>query len=221
MKEDYLYINHEKIDVEKIVRELYDFSKPGILSIQDVLTRTGLENLLKVASLSADIFEEAQTEEGDVDQEMSIVYFEKVLKEKIDETALDILSRFKTEYERVYRHIARAARFEEIDYNKIGFHKYLKGSMGILPHQDYARHVNLISIFNLKGKSSLFYCKDESKVDSIEIDTSPRSLVLLRAARKESEERYRPFHYLESIEEERLSLNIRTRKTPLSTYRAL
>jgi len=59
------------------------------------------------------------------------------------------------------------------------------------------------------GRAGFFYCEDGEGRGAMEIDSSPRSLLLMRAARNEGEQGHRPFHYMRPIDGERLSLNVR------------
>ena len=120
-----------------------------------------------------------------------------------------VLDYYIFEYRRFYKKIAEKAKFDDSIFNKIGFHKYQAGSIGITPHQDYETHINLISIFNLVGEAGFYYCEDKDGNGSRKIDSSPGSLILLRAPRNEDEEKYRPFHYINPMSNERLSLNVR------------
>lgn len=203
------YIKPEKIRPAKIAKELYDFSKPGVISIHDVLTPKALEELAEAALLNSHIFREVPRYEGTAEQDMKVLYIEKFKESELTFESLPIFALFRQEYARIYAEIAREAHFNEPDFNKVGFHKYPKGSFGITPHQDYTHHINLISVFNLVGDASFFHCQDTSKRESYKLDASPGSLILLRAARNKNEERFRPFHYVECAESERLSLNVR------------
>lgn len=206
------YIRSEKMKIEDIVSELYDFSKPGIISIQDVLTAEAIEDLVRATRLNYHLFMEVPRHEGAAEQEMYTLYLDKVRKFQLAIESLPILDQFIVEYKEIYKKIAQEAQFDEYDFNKIGFHKYQAGSLGITPHQDYESHINLISMFNLFGDAKFYYCENVDKRNSKELDTNPGSLILLRAARNENEEQYRPYHYIDPMKTERLSINVRKKK---------
>ncbi len=208
------YLNSQDINIKEIVRNLYDFSQSGVISIQNVLTPRALKDLQKAAHLNTHLFREVLYNEGTAEQQMSTLYFDKVPQEAIALESLPILSQLRLEYHPIYQSLAKEAQFKEDDFNKMGFHRYQAGSLGITTHQDYERHINLISIFNIAGNTPFYYCKDEHAIHACEIDSSPGSLILLRAARDESEQRYRPFHSVGKVNAMRLSLNIRTRRYP-------
>lgn len=212
MKIEQKYIGSGKIKIEDIVSELYDFSKPGIISIPNVLTDEAIEDLVKAAKLNYQSFIEVPRHEGAAEQEMYTLYLDKVKKSQLVIESLPILDQFIEEYKEIYKQIAEESKFDEYDFNKIGFHRYQAGSLGITPHQDYESHINLISMFNLIGDAKFYYCKDEEKRDSKEFDTRPGSLVLLRAPRNKNEEQYRPYHYIDPMKTERLSINVRKKK---------
>lgn len=206
------YIISDSVRIEDVVSELYDFSRPGIISIPDVLTIEGVKDLVSAARLNYHSFIEVPRYEGTAEQEMYTLYLDKIKKSQLVIESLPILDQFVDEYKEIYKQIAQEAQFDEYDFNKIGFHKYSAGSLGITSHQDYESHINLISIFNLIGDAKLYYCENVDKRNSKKIDTIPGSLTLLRAARNENEQQYRPFHYIEPMENERLSLNVRKKK---------
>jgi len=203
------YIRPEKIRIEDIVRDIYDFSKPGVISIPEFLTPKAIKDLVNASRLNADLFIEVPRYEGTAEQEMETLYLDKTPQSQLSIESLPIINKFITEYQEIYKKIAKEAKFNESDFNKIGFHRYPKGSLGITPHQDYESHINLISIFNLIGDAKFYYCEDKDKTNSQETDISPGSLTLLRAPRNKNEEQYRPYHYIEPMKNERLSLNVR------------
>ncbi len=205
------YIKSENIKIEEIVNELYDLSKPGAISILGILTADGIEDLIKAFKLNSNLSIDVPRYEGTAYQEMQTLYLDKVQDGQLTAESLPIFNQFKNEYGKIYREIARKARFDELDFNKMGFHRYPEGSFGITPHQDYESHLNLISMFNLVGDANFYYCEDEKKNGSVKLDSSPGSLVLLRAPRNKNEEEYRPFHYIKPMKNERLSLNVRTK----------
>lgn len=206
-----LYIDTRKINVEYIVNELFDFSKIGGISILDVIPENARNDLIDTIKFARQYFWQAPKKEGLVNQEMQCFYVENLNEDSLDRTFITTINKFKEEYQEAYREIARLAFFETENFNSLGFHYYPINSLGISPHRDYARDRDLISIFVLKGNSPFYVCLDRNKRGLIKLESSPGSLILLRAARNKEEQRYRPFHYLEEIKEERLSLIIRRR----------
>ena len=205
------YILAEKLSIKDLVRELYDFSKLGAISLPGVLTPMAVEDLVNVAELNMHLFRDVPRYEGTAEQEMRVLYLEKIQRNELSIESLSILDQFRGEYLKIYNDMAQEAQFDERDFNKIGFHHYPSGSIGITPHQDYERHINLISIFNLVGNTKFYCCQDECRRGAYALETAPGSLILLRAARKREEQRFRPYHYIEPMEYLRLSLNIRKR----------
>lgn len=203
------YIRSEKIRIEEVARELYDFSKPGAISIKNVLTTKAIEDLVRAAKLNSNLFIEIPRYEGTTEQEMQTLYLEKVTECKLAIESLPVFERFRKEYREIYKQIAQEAQFDEPDFNKVGFHRYPAGSLGITLHRDYERHINLISIFNLMGDAKFYYCENKDKRGSQELDVLPGSLILLRGARNENEQQFRPYHYIVPMKNERLSINVR------------
>lgn len=207
-----MYIDKNRINIEFIVNELYDFSKIGALSIQNILLEKASEDLVNGVKSAKKFFCVPPKIEGPVIQEMESLYIEKLNEECLDNNFLNSINQFKKEYIEIYKEIAEKAGFQKNFFNSIGIHYYPNTSIGITPHRDYAKDKDLISIFVLQGNSKFYVCKDREKNCSIELDSSPGSLILLRAARNNLEQKFRPFHYIESIKRERFSLIVRRRE---------
>lgn len=202
----------DKIDAAEVVRKLYNFSDRGVTSIPDAMTRFGIEKLLKGIEAAKDLFWEAEKQEGKVRQEMRCLYLESADWTKLNEEFKKTISDFKKEYGKIYKRISSKAGFEKNEFNSIGIHVYPSSSEGITPHRDYAGDRDLISIFVLKGRGIFGVCSDRNKTDALELEATPGSLILMRAARNESEQKFRPFHYVEKVEDERCTLIVRRRE---------
>ncbi len=207
-----LFIDSSKIDIEYIVNELFDKTKIGGLSIPDIIPENAREDLLENVSLVKKYFWHAQQKEGNVIQEIQCLYLEELNENCLDRTFLTTINQFKDEYSEIYREISQRAQFEDERFNSLGFHYYPRNTVGISPHRDYARDRDLISIFVIKGNAPFYVCENRDKKGSILLNSSPGSLILLRAARNDEEQKYRPFHYINKVSEERFSLIVRRRK---------
>jgi hypothetical protein len=98
-----------------------------------------------------------------------------------------------------------------LNFNSMILLRYPKGSIGISPHQDNPKYINLICIFVIKGKGKFFICKDSKGNEAIEIKSDEGYVIFLRAPGflKSS---FRPFHFVKDIEEERFSFGLRQEK---------
>jgi len=100
-----------------------------------------------------------------------------------------------------------------VRFNDLIVQRYPRHSAGISPHRDHLRYTGLVVLVTLVGRARFFVCKDHSGLDPVEIPTQPGGAVLLTApgfAGKSA----RPFHYLTSVEEPRVSLGIRQDSRP-------
>ena len=204
------YICSNNIHVDEIVKELYDFSKLGGVSIPNALTEEACNDFITEIAVLKYRFQRVQRVRGRVVQEMETFYIENA------NTIVDLpdlnekLSRLQDEYLELYEKIGALAGFKE-RFNSVGLHFYGIGSAGITPHQDFAAGKYLIASFVLSGNAPFFVCADRKKTNSVELPSDPGSIVLLRAARTEEEQRKRPFHYVPGpMEMERYSILIRT-----------
>ena len=93
-------------------------------------------------------------------------------------------------------------------FNSLSLQKYEQGSIGITPHRDGLRYINLISIFVIGGKGRFFVCADRSGREAVEIDAAPGNLILIRAPGFLRED-IRPFHFVSEISCRRYSFGLR------------
>jgi len=98
-----------------------------------------------------------------------------------------------------------------LNLNTMTLQKYRKGSIGITPHRDGLRYINLVCIFIIDGKGKFFVCADRSGGDALEIDNRPGSVVFLRAPGFMGSEE-RPFHFVTGIQETRYTFGLRQTK---------
>lgn len=93
-------------------------------------------------------------------------------------------------------------------FNSMSLQKYRKGSLGITPHRDGLRFINLVCIFIISGGGKFFVCADRSGRDASEIHTSPGRVVFLRAPGFMGSEE-RPFHFVTDIRQTRYTFGLR------------
>jgi hypothetical protein len=98
-----------------------------------------------------------------------------------------------------------------LNFNSMILLRYPKASMGISPHQDNPKYINLICIFVIKGKGKFFICKNEKGDDAIEISSNEGNVIILRAPGF-LKSKQRPFHFIKDIEEERYTFGLRQEK---------
>lgn len=100
-----------------------------------------------------------------------------------------------------------------LDLNACVLQRYQRGSIGITPHRDGLRFVNLVCIFVIAGRGRFYICADRAGNAPREISAPPGNVILMRApgflAAGE-----RPFHYVADIQDTRLTFALRqTRQT--------
>jgi len=196
------------LDAFYISRELYDLSKLGGMSFPNFLNPDFREDLLNEIKNAQGRLKPAEQYVGKVQQVMNTFYIGEAHNNS-NIGNFPLVKQLRDTYSLFYKELGNIANFYSGNINSIGFHHYPANSLGITPHQDYAFDYNLISIFVLEGNASLNVCRDRDKRDSMQLSAAPGSLVLLRAARKPEEQKYRPFHYIDGVKEERYSLIFR------------
>jgi len=93
-------------------------------------------------------------------------------------------------------------------FDALSLQKYEQGSIGITPHRDGLRYINLISLFIIGGKGRFFVCADRSGREAVEIDAAPGNLILMRAPGFLGGN-LRPFHFVSEISRRRYSFGLR------------
>jgi hypothetical protein len=93
-------------------------------------------------------------------------------------------------------------------FNGSALHRYPSGRLGISPHRDSARSVNLIAVFVLEGKGRFFICRDREGRDALDLPNAPGDLILLRAPGFMAAD-VRPFHGVAEIAEQRTTFALR------------
>ncbi len=200
-----MFIQTDRINIEQIVEELYDFSKPGAIAIKDVLTARGRIALYRGVMALKHSFKKAEPKVNNITQDFKYLYIEQVEEQLINTEFLLSVNQLKAEYGEIYRKIAQAAQFSSSEFSSLGFNWYKAGSNGISPHRDFETDSDLVSIFCIDGHARFCICSDYEKNNSVKLDSTPGNLILLRAARNKDEQKYRPMHYVETIISEKLT----------------
>ena len=91
-------------------------------------------------------------------------------------------------------------------------HRYPPGRLGISPHRDSARSVNLIAVFVLEGQGRFFICRDRDGRDAVDLPNAPGDLILLRAPGLMMGADIRPFHGVADIAEQRTTFALRQQR---------
>jgi hypothetical protein len=99
-------------------------------------------------------------------------------------------------------------------FNASALHRYPPGRLGISPHRDSARSVNLIAVFVLEGKARFFVCRDRDGRDAVDLPNAPGDLILLRAPGLMGAD-VRPFHGVADIAEQRTTFALRQQQIGL------
>ena len=93
-------------------------------------------------------------------------------------------------------------------FDDLVLQRYRVGELGITPHRDGLRYVNLAALFTLSGEARFGLCASRDGARATEIDAAPGTVILLRAPgfRGGSE---RPFHFVSDIRARRYSFGLR------------
>jgi hypothetical protein len=98
-----------------------------------------------------------------------------------------------------------------LDFNSMVLQRYEKRSIGITPHKDGLKFINLVCVFVIGGRGKFYVCSDRSGRDAREVDASPGNLILMRAPGLFGARDNRPFHYVTDISETRHTFGLRQR----------
>lgn len=97
-----------------------------------------------------------------------------------------------------------------LEFNQLVLQRYLPGQLGITPHRDSLRAINLIALVNLSGQADFYRCDDRQGTNAVPLDTTPGNIIFLRAPGFLNAT-VRPFHFLTNIRSTRYSLGLRQR----------
>lgn len=97
-----------------------------------------------------------------------------------------------------------------LKFNEMVLQRYLPEQLGITPHRDSLRAINLIALFNLGGQAEFYRCDDRQGKNAVQLDTTPGNAIFLRAPGFLNTT-VRPFHCLTNIRSTRYSLGLRQR----------
>ena len=98
-------------------------------------------------------------------------------------------------------------------FDSLSLQRYEPGSIGITPHRDGWRYINLICIFAIAGRGRFFVCADRAGNEAVEIAASPGNLILMRAPGF-MRANLRPFHFVTDVTERRYSFGLRQIRNP-------
>jgi hypothetical protein len=100
--------------------------------------------------------------------------------------------------------------------NEVTLQRYKLGMLGVTPHIDGLRYINIIAIFNLGGDADLSYCEGSRDGRKVKIDTTPGNVVLLKAiGYNGASKEVLPYHTVSDIRSERYICTLRQDKGSL------
>ncbi|HZS43208.1 MAG TPA: dihydroneopterin aldolase [Candidatus Paceibacterota bacterium] len=186
-------------DLEKVLEEL---DKVGGVSIP-ILSESYRKNLL------------AEAETYKYNKQPEIVGPAKVheqLSSTYDFKPDSLFFRLKADFEdllnRKIKELITYPFERELDFNEMSLQLYEKGSIGITPHMDSKRAINLICIFILTGQAKLAICDDREGNNPRFLETTPGNLILLRGPGLFNSDS-RPFHFVSEVTERRIIFGMR------------
>ncbi len=206
MQELFIPLN---VDVNEIVEKL---SSMGATSIR-LLNEQFRLSLLKEAESYTFKLEDEVVGSGDRIVRQQVQSFDSFC---VDSNFILLKRTFQLLLEQWFRGWVAYPCKTRLNLNSMSLQRYEKDSIGITPHRDGLRYINLVCIFIIGGKGRFFVCSDRSGTNAKEIRASPGSVILMRApgflGSKE-----RPFHFVTDIREARYACGLRQRRS-LSSY---
>jgi hypothetical protein len=205
--------NLDGFDPVTIARELYDFTKRGLVVIPDFIRADAKECLLdeivreQIGSTQPDRLPEEIAE-------YVFLKFKTITAQDPADTRIvppTVYAMWEAYKEHVLTPLAGSASFVNQDrfVPPPSVMKYHPGSWGISIHQDTEYFRNVVSILNLSGNAKTITYTDSQGSNPQEVETPAGSLSLLRAPRNDDEVRMRPWHSVKNITEERIAIAIR------------
>jgi len=186
-----------------------------------------LEDLRSIGAASAPILNEdfrrsllKEAESYDYRPEDEIVGSgDRVVRQQVEsfenfrgESKYILLKRlFQRLMEEVLRELDEYPFDTPLNFNSMVLQKYRRGSLGITPHRDGLKFINLVCLFIIGGGGEFFVCSDRSGRGTREIYTCLGRVVFLRAPGFMGSGE-RPFHFVTEIRETRYAFGLRQMK---------
>ena len=102
--------------------------------------------------------------------------------------------------------------------NSMILNRYEAGSLGITPHRDFVRYINLIGVVVIGGSGRFQVCAGRNTRGATEIMAPSGHAILMRAPGFPGAAD-RPFHCVSDIRESRYTLVLRQRHRPYNPYK--
>lgn len=189
----------------KIVNDLYDFSRQGVVLIPNAIPSYHIQQLQEELFDHKELFRPAPREYGIAEQEFNHFYLDEINE---PEKTLPTLCTLQHGY-RQWRNQFGATAKIECGKTTVAVNQYCRGAKGISAHRDELSYVNLIAVATITGEATLtvHHREEETKY---QLKTG--SLLLMRAPRSAQEKEYRPRHSLHSVLQERYAVIFREHK---------
>jgi len=101
-------------------------------------------------------------------------------------------------------------------FDDLMLQRYRPGSLGITPHRDGLRYLNLICLITLAGSVRFAVCDDRAGANPRPLDAAPGRAIFMIAPGFGGGEA-RPFHFVDQVTSERVGLGLRQKRTAAST----
>ena len=199
----------KNLNLEKISNELYSPLSVGGMIIPEAIHEEVTNSIIREIE-SGSFFQEAPYDYGIAQQRMDVFYIGEADKDHKVEKNFPCIDSLTKDYISFYEELGKMAKFIPSTVNSIGIHRYKPKEGKITLHRDSNKYANLISIMNLKGRAE-FYLSAQLEKLGLTLETTPNSLILIRAPRSPQEKNLRPYHGVGNVLEERYSLILRSR----------
>ncbi|MDA2927966.1 hypothetical protein MYX78_12185 [Acidobacteria bacterium AH-259-G07] len=199
----------EYFDPSWICQELYHPAKLGGISIQGFLPSEFKEELLCEIKNNSRLFRRAPRKYINAFQEFDYFHLGEADQKRV-KGDFKAMYRLREGYADLCSALSKRAQFSTAGHpNSITVQRYWERSLGITPHRDESKYINLISIFILEGEAPFFVCSDRQKSQCTQLPALPEDLILLRTPRNPEEKRLRPIHCVGRVTQERYSVTFR------------
>ena len=196
----------------KIIQEIYDPSHIGAVVLDGLLDEEfceGIARSLVDTRENYDLFGVSKNKQGHVYQDMQTFYCEDAESRASFPPEFAFYMDFLYAIDSLNR---ENLNFQKRANDSIGVHFYPQGSAGISPHRDYASDINLISIYCMSGEADFCVARTRDREGEVRHRVKQGSVIFMRAAREDSEQDLRPFHYVENVDSDRYSIIFRERE---------
>lgn len=197
---------------EEKIKYLYNPETDGIIHIKNFINKEEINSIMEEVNNNQHLFEKKEEKFIENNQDVALIYRGDFNLDGLNNTVFETL--FK-KYIQLRRNVEA---FSDIPFTQgnvleAKIIRYPISKLGVAAHRDLSSNVNMITFFNLFGKTKFYTYKNKEGDKLNEYLLEAGDLSFMRGLRNQKETDIRPLHGVEEVNEERIVLAIREIQT--------